>query len=161
MKKDELRSILRQSRESLSAEEVADRSTRLTQIALDEIDWSTVHSLHIYSSVDEWREVDTKDLIRKLSSQWPGIKIVQPTLMRDNPIPKEKFDVIVVPVLGFDKDLHRLGLGGGWYDKFLATQPQALKVGLAYHFGFIKDGFAHETHDIPLDIIITEKDIID
>lgn len=160
MKKDELRAILRQGRESLSAEEAAARSARLTETALDGIDWSAVRSLHIYSSVDEWREADTKDLIRKLSSRWPRIKIVQPTLMRDNPIPREKFDVIVVPVLGFDKDLHRLGLGGGWYDRFLATQSHALKVGLAYHSGLIKGGLPHEAHDIPLDMIVTEKDII-
>lgn len=160
MKKDELRAILRQSRESLSADEVAARSAKITETVLDKIDWSAVKNLHIYSSVDEWHEVDTKDLIRKLSSRWPAIKIVQPTLMRDNPIPAEKFDVIIVPVLGFDKGLYRLGLGGGWYDRFLVTQPEALKVGLAYRHGFIKEGLPREPHDIQMDKIITEDGVV-
>ncbi len=160
MKKDELRTILQRDRLNLSPKEVASKSAIITDLALGGIDWSGIHSLHIYSSVDEWGEVDTKDLIRQISSRWPFIKIIQPQLSRDNPLPSEKFDVIIVPVLGFDKAGNRLGLGGGWYDKFLITQPKALKVGLAYQAGLIENGLPAEPHDISLDKIITEDGII-
>ena len=49
------------------------------------------------------------------------------------------------------------GLGGGWYDKFSAIQPEALKVGLAYQAGLIENGLPAEQHDIRLDEIITEQ----
>ncbi len=160
MNKNELRTVLRQSRENLSASDIAAKSAKITELALDSIDWSAVKNLHIYSSVDEWSEVDTKDLVRKISVRWPAIKIVQPQLSRDNPILKGAFDVIIVPTLGFDKTRNRLGLGGGWYDKFLATQPEALKVGLAFNSGLVENGLEPESHDISLDKIITEQGII-
>jgi 5-formyltetrahydrofolate cyclo-ligase len=68
----------------------------------------------------------------------------------------EKFDLILVPCLAFDKDNYRLGWGGGFYDRFLAAQPKALKIGLCYQNGFVKEGLTHQPHDIPLDKIITE-----
>src|SRR5579863_3075600 len=103
MKKDDLRSVLKQGRLGMSANEVATKSTQIAKLVLEDIDWPAVKSLHIYSSVDDWQEVDTTELVRQISSRWPIIKIIQPQLSRDNPLPNEKFDVIIVPVLGFDK----------------------------------------------------------
>lgn len=64
---------------------------------------------------------------------------------------------IVVPVLGFDEEGYRLGYGGGYYDRFLKMYPKALTIGLSFQFGLLKEGFSHESHDIPLDMIITEQ----
>lgn len=67
----------------------------------------------------------------------------------------KQYDLIIVPIVGFDKDNYRLGLGGGWYDRFLADQPRAQTIGLAYTLCEV-DILPHESHDISLDKIITE-----
>ena len=62
-------------------------------------------------------------------------------------------------MLGFDpKTLHRIGYGGGYYDQFLATQPQAQKIGVCFDHGKTEN-IPTEPHDIPLDVIVTEENI--
>jgi 5-formyltetrahydrofolate cyclo-ligase len=87
---------------------------------------------------------------RKIMGEW---KIV--SLDREE-ADDEVFSVIVVPTLGFDDSLNRLGYGGGYYDRFLAKQRDALKIGLCYEEGHVKK-IPIEKHDIPLDCIISEK----
>jgi 5-formyltetrahydrofolate cyclo-ligase len=71
-----------------------------------------------------------------------------------DPVPA--FDVIIVPMLGFDASLQRIGWGGGYYDKFLAAQPQAIKIGVCYSIGEVEH-IPAEPHDVPLDMIVTER----
>jgi 5-formyltetrahydrofolate cyclo-ligase len=76
------------------------------------------------------------------------------------PVPHEPVvpDLLFVPCLGFDAEGYRLGYGGGYYDRTLATWPGATKpvtVGVAYEACRI-DSLPHEPHDIPLDLIVTE-----
>lgn len=66
-------------------------------------------------------------------------------------------DVIIVPMLGFNRRKYRLGRGGGFYDRLLA-QNNALTIGLA--FADDERQFEPEPHDIPLNHIITEQEII-
>jgi 5,10-methenyltetrahydrofolate synthetase len=74
----------------------------------------------------------------------------------DQPAVVLSFDAVIVPMLGFDpRTLHRLGYGGGYYDRFLAAQPAAHKIGVCYEIGKV-EGLPNEPHDIPLDMIITE-----
>jgi len=61
-------------------------------------------------------------------------------------------------MLGFDKTLNRIGYGGGYYDKFLANQPDAQKIGVCFEQGKVEH-IPAEPHDIPLDIIITEEKV--
>ena len=63
-----------------------------------------------------------------------------------------RIDCVIVPLLGFNAQLYRIGYGGGYYDRFLA-QHDASTVGLAYEECACE--FAPELHDIPLDRIIT------
>lgn len=100
-------------------------------------------------------EINVEPLLSMLADlpEAPEVTIVEPHSKA--PFPIGIFDVVIVPVLAFDNDNHRLGQGGGWYDRFLATQPQAQTIGLA-HAEF-KTTFPHETHDIPLDFIVTEQ----
>ena len=69
-------------------------------------------------------------------------------------MPQKKYDVIVVPLFGFNDERYRLGHGGGWYDKLLAAQQQAVAVGVGFEAGRI--AFATEAHDQKMDKIITE-----
>lgn len=74
--------------------------------------------------------------------------------------PPEDLDIIIVPGLVFTRDGYRIGYGGGYYDSFLAEHgSSSLKVGLCYS-QFLVDEIPIEEHDIAVDIIITEKEII-
>jgi 5-formyltetrahydrofolate cyclo-ligase len=148
--KENLREELAARRAALPPEEVAAASAVVFE-KLRAMDWSEVGSVHVYRSVAEWGELDTSAFVAWLD---PRIEVVQPTLSKDQPLPEREFDVILVPALGFDRDNNRLGLGGGWYDRFVAQQPQAQKIGVAYAWALVEDGIPVEPWDMKLDRII-------
>ena len=63
-------------------------------------------------------------------------------------------DVIVMPLLAFDEDGGRLGQGGGYYDRWCAAHPDALRIGLAWDVQKI-DHVPMEPHDMRLHMIVT------
>ena len=69
-------------------------------------------------------------------------------------------NIIICPLIGFDKNLNRLGRGGGYYDKSLYKYKKIIKIGLAYSIQEIKM-VPIEGHDIHMNAIITEKAIFD
>lgn len=76
----------------------------------------------------------------------------------DNTYPVEDIELIVVPGVAFDRSGHRLGRGKGFYDRLLQT-AKAIKIGVGYEFQLV-DQIPAEKHDIPMDIVITEKTTI-
>jgi 5-formyltetrahydrofolate cyclo-ligase len=78
----------------------------------------------------------------------------------------QQIDVVLVPLLGFDRAGNRLGAGGGYYDRSFAflrerdrpTQP--LLVGVGYHFQELPEVTA-ESWDVPLDFVATDSELID
>lgn len=159
MNKGQLRDKLKAERDALPSTLVLLKSQQVAELLLDNTEWPAVKNLHIYESVPAWNEIDTSRIISEIRRTWPRIKLAVQSAHVGAPAPKGKFDLVVAPVLGFDKDGYRLGLGEGWYDRFLATQSQALKVGLAYSDSKI-EGLPHQPHDIRLDKIITEDGIL-
>ena len=69
-------------------------------------------------------------------------------------------DVIVAPLLGFDRSMNRLGQGGGYYDRAFARYPDALRIGLAWSVQE-HDALPADPWDLPLDIILTEIELIE
>lgn len=67
-------------------------------------------------------------------------------------------DLTIIPLIGFDRNKSRLGRGGGYYDKFLSIN-NSKKIAIAYSIQEM-DKLPVENHDIKLDMIITEKEII-
>ena len=66
-------------------------------------------------------------------------------------------DVLLVPCVGFTEAGHRLGYGGGYYDRWLAAHPGATAIGVAWSFSRIDPAaFAAEPHDVPLTLVVTE-----
>lgn len=63
-----------------------------------------------------------------------------------------------MPIVGFDTQNYRLGMGGGWFDRLLARQPAALNIGLAYDMSRVSTIYP-EIHDIPVDIVVTETQL--
>ena len=75
-----------------------------------------------------------------------------------NICPKSDIDLCIVPALAFDKNKFRLGYGGGFYDRFL-SDFNSTSVGLEFS-ELIIDNVCAEPYDIPVDIIVTEKEDI-
>ena len=62
----------------------------------------------------------------------------------------------IIPGLAFTRGGGRLGYGGGWYDRLLASAPKgAVKIGVAYSFQIVND-LPAEPHDIPLTDVIDD-----
>lgn len=107
---------------------------------------------------------DTKEIkaieISSLEGLYPSsYGILEP--INDNEIEnKEDIDLVVVPGVAFDRDGGRVGYGGGYYDKYLATLNKDVpKIALAYDFQVVNE-VPTEGHDINIDCIITDKEVI-
>ena len=73
--------------------------------------------------------------------------VIQPTLL-------------FVPCVGYGPGGYRLGYGGGFYDRTLATlQPKPVTAGLGFTQGFVDD-LEPESHDIPLDAILNDHGVV-
>ena len=83
-----------------------------------------------------------------------GIKTVSEEKRRL--IAPDKIDLIIVPGVAFDKAGHRLGMGGGFYDRFMLRASRAVRAALAYDCQLLVSVPA-EVHDLTFDYIITEK----
>jgi 5-formyltetrahydrofolate cyclo-ligase len=77
-----------------------------------------------------------------------------------------QLDLVLVPLLGFDRRGNRLGHGGGYYDRgfaFLNEQvrpTEPLLVGIAYAFQELPE-IDEQDWDVPLDFVATERELID
>lgn len=73
-------------------------------------------------------------------------------------------DVVILPLVGFDRLGNRMGLGGGFYDRCFRSRlrsshwPRPRLVGLAFEAQAV-DRLPVEPHDVPLDAVITEQGI--
>jgi 5-formyltetrahydrofolate cyclo-ligase len=154
--KEELRKKYKKARLLMGRWQVEENSVLICRNLYSQVDWSQIKTVCTYQSIARLNEVDVYPLLETLAYKHKNIKVYKLGNERQQKIPKRKFDLIIVPVLAFDKSHHRLGWGGGFYDRFLVTQPQAIKVGLSFTNSFVKKGLPHEPHDIPLDKVITE-----
>lgn len=76
-----------------------------------------------------------------------GTELIVPTLL-------------FVPCVGYGPGGYRLGYGGGFYDRTLATlQPKPVTVGLGYSHGWLPD-MLPEAHDVPLDVILNDQGVV-
>jgi 5-formyltetrahydrofolate cyclo-ligase len=150
-------------------------------------DWNEVTRLHVYLPLARRREIGTWALVRWLWAAHPGVKVYVPRLTaagmdhieithdtRFKPnhyhVPEpmagpqlelgEKLDMVITPLLAFDRVGHRVGYGGGHYDRFLASHLESERVGLAYSGCLMDEGLAAEPHDIPMQVIVTENEIM-
>jgi len=165
--KNQLRAQLKQDRLALSDDQHQLKSRFIVERLEQVIDWPSIRTLHYFEPIARLKEVDISGLIKFLVARQPQIRLY--TSFQDAGVwwvthhgskapitAPPSFDVVIVPMLGFDpKTLHRIGYGGGYYDKFLASQPKAQKIGVCFESGKLKK-IPTEPHDIALDIIITD-----
>jgi 5,10-methenyltetrahydrofolate synthetase len=81
-------------------------------------------------------------------------------------IPKPKDTEVITPTLlfvacvGYAPGGYRLGYGGGFYDRMLATlEPRPFTVGLGFSSAYLPD-FEPEPHDMPLDAILNDNGVV-
>ena len=87
--------------------------------------------------------------------------IPEPELTKENQVSALELDMVFVPLVAFDQDGYRLGMGGGYYDRAFEKKLKDQKpttpllVGLAYEFQK-QNNLVHEPWDVPLDMVVTE-----
>ncbi|MBI2504883.1 MAG: 5-formyltetrahydrofolate cyclo-ligase [Candidatus Latescibacteria bacterium] len=170
-------------RKALSPAQVVSSSAAVVE-RLEQLEpYQRARLLHTYVASKD-NEVETAGLIRQslvrgqevaVPVVQPGTRILRHALIQDLgqlqpgrwalPEPAAgharwledlaRIDLVIVPGLAFDPLGRRLGLGGGYYDRFLA-RVSAPKVGLIYG-ELLLDELPAEAHDVPVDIVITES----
>ena len=89
------------------------------------------------------------DDLTKVSKGYAGI----PEPIADDPVADDKTALVLMPGLAFDPAGHRIGYGGGFYDKFLAAEPNHPTLALCYEFQMLPELHTEE-HDIPVDTVL-------
>lgn len=99
-------------------------------------------------SGDEMKFIYMTDL-SQVAKGYAGI----PEPIADGPVADDETALVLMPGLAFDTDGHRIGYGGGFYDKFLAAQPNHPTVALCYEFQVLPH-LETQAFDIPVDFVI-------
>ena len=185
--KQKLKLEILEKRKKLSEEEVLEQSKKIIENLKSLKEFQSAKNILFYVSCNN--EVDTLNVITELLGQKEK-NILVPYTIKNKPavflselrdfvelesktfgilepkekyireFDKEKLDLVIVPGIVFDKTGNRIGYGYGYYDRFLKTiKKEVVKIGLAFGFQLI-DKIPEEEHDVPLDIIITEKEVI-
>lgn len=179
--KEQLRRDYLAKRRALPFSEILARSFRVTEAVKGGITIEAGKLYHLFLPIKEQNELNTYPLIewiwskggRVVISRVEGVDlhhylltpqslltynrwgILEPT-PSTTPLKKallNELKIIFVPLLVADKAGHRIGYGGGFYDRFLAQYPNAEKIGLSL-FPIKRALPDLEAHDIPLDRVI-------
>jgi 5-formyltetrahydrofolate cyclo-ligase len=188
MTKKELRTRYLQKRNALSEAEYGQLTFQLYQNFFSHVDLSFISVLHTFLPIPSKKEVDTWLIIDRIKREFPHIRISIPKVNPQTgvfdsfyfeglhqltmnewgiqeprqgiPTEPEKVDLVLIPLLAYDKKGHRVGYGKGFYDKFLATcRPDCKKIGLSLFEAEEKIKDANEL-DIKMDQCVTPHAVI-
>lgn len=186
MTKAALRKIYKEKRKQLSIAEI-NRFNDLILIHFQALELPFLQCVHTYLASSKLIEVDTDPLVRYLNFINPDLKVAIPKIIPENnsmvhyhwvdetPIvinhlgidepetgeiisPKE-IDLILIPLLCFDKSGHRVGYGKGFYDQFLKEcREDAIKVGLSF-FDAVKEISDVNPLDVAMNYCVTPNQV--
>ena len=97
---------------------------------------------------DEMKFIYMDDL-SKVEKGYAGI----PEPVADEPVADDPTALVLMPGLAFTQNGDRMGYGGGFYDKFLASEPEHPTVALCYDFQMVEQ-LPTEEYDIPVDTVL-------
>lgn len=97
---------------------------------------------------DTMRFIYLEDLGR-VDKGYAGI----PEPVEDGPVAQDPTALVLMPGLAFDAQGNRMGYGGGFYDRFLAQEPEHPTVALCFEFQMVEQLPAEE-FDVPVDLVI-------
>ncbi len=175
MDKKELRNWVRQRKKEMTEEEVCRKSALLARKLFAAPFYQKASVIYGYLSYNQ--EVRTLPILARaledgkrvavpkvygeemrfvylsdLSQVVPGYRgIPEPAV--DTPVARDPAALVLMPGLAFDEAGHRIGYGGGFYDRFLALEPEHPTVALCYDFQ-VFPALETQAHDIPVDYVL-------
>lgn len=187
MNKSELRKIYLAAQKKLSAEERKTLSAHIAERFFAEIDLAKINFLHIFIPIEKFYEIDTNLIVEKIRRDFPHVETVAPRVnfqtgemesvkftsatefvqnrwqirepQSSETIENQKMDLVVVPLLCFDRNGFRVGYGKGFYDKFLrTTRPDCQKIGVSY-FAPVEKISNVADFDVKLDCVVTPETV--
>lgn len=186
--KNEIRKKILSIRNNLTRETARDKSKFIINKFLSTEEFLISKNIMVY--MDFKNEVNTKELIQYMLqsnknviipyTDMVNIKIIPVEIKSlddlvyckygylepkkeciNNPFSEDQIDLIVVPGVVFDKNRNRVGFGKGYYDKLLSKRRSGVKaIAFAYDFQVL-ESVPFEEHDIKMDKIITENEVIE
>ena len=184
MFKTELRKFYKSKRSSLTNNEIEALSLSLANMVL-KLDIWECSNYHIFFPIEKNNEIDTKLIIQVIQGKDKNVilpklnlenksflnfLLTDATLLKENnfgiaepqsgiQIDESQIEVVFLPLLCFDTHGHRVGYGGGYYDRFLKKCPEnTIKIGLSY-FESIKKIQDINNKDVKMNFCLTPKKI--
>lgn len=186
--RDQLRKIMREKRQLIPVEIAQQASKRVAEQVLDLPIVQACQHIALYIANDG--EMDTNFLMDQLNArgktcylpvldtQQSGClkfakyvstdplvlnryAILEPVVSEQNQYLPERLDVVLFPLVAFDKQGHRIGMGKGYYDRTFAfikksATRRPVLIGLAYECQYM-DSIDAEAWDVPLQQVVTER----
>jgi len=101
---------------------------------------------------------EIKDVINDTKKGAYGI--LEPDICKCAKVKSDVIDIVIVPGVVFDMNGHRIGYGAGYYDIFLkSVNRSCMKIAASYELQLVEK-IKKAGHDVPVDIIVTEKRVI-
>lgn len=175
MEKQELRARMRRCKRALTTAQIELASARLAQQLYALPAWKNAKSVYLYLSYNQ--EVRTLPILRQallegkqaaapkvLGDELRFIVLTDPAQIgtgyrgipepvQDAPVAADPQALVLLPGLAFDPDGNRVGYGGGFYDRFLHTEPEHPTVALCYGFQLLPH-IRPEPFDVPADTVL-------
>ena len=175
MDKTALRREIREKKKAMSIEEIEVRSARLGELFAQTESYKNAKTIYGYMPYNQ--EVRTIPILARAIRDGKKVAVPKvygeimkfiylddlsqveksdmgiPEPIADEPVAEDQTALVLMPGLAFDKEGHRIGYGGGFYDKFLMAEPSHPTVALCYEFQM----YAHldtEEFDIPVDLVL-------
>ena len=179
MDKKELRRKIREQKRAMTPQQVEETSRKLgVKFAATQ---AYKNAKTIYGYLPYNQEVRTWDALAKAMADGKAVAVPKvygdemkfiyitdfsqietgycgiPEPVTDGPVAEDKTALVLMPGLAFDREGHRIGYGGGFYDRFLSSEPDHPTLALCYDFQ-IRETLPTEEFDIPVDTVIWDKE---
>ena len=175
MDKRELRAMIRSQKRAMTNEMIAQKSRVLGALFADTEAYQNAKAIYGYLPYNQ--EVRTVPMLEQAIRDGKRVAVPKvfgeemkflwlddldrvekgysgiPEPIDDGPVADDPRALVLMPGLAFDREGHRIGYGGGFYDKFLAAEPEHPTVALCYDFQVL-DHLETEEFDIPVDLVL-------
>ena len=175
MNKKELRAQVRARKRAMTGEQIREKSEKLTRLLTETEAYRNARSIYGYLPYNQ--EVRTVLLLEQALRDGKRVAVPKcrgdemrfiwmddltavekgyagiPEPVADGPEADDETALVLMPGLAFDREGHRIGYGGGFYDKFLARERNHPTVALCYDFQ-IFDHLETDEFDVPVDLVL-------